>query len=217
MNSRIVTIFLGTALLFTTSLLAVRSGTVHLPSNHQDYEPLQPIAFSHRLHAGDLQVACLYCHSNAETSRSAGVPSGAVCMNCHRFVTAPIGAIRAEEQDAEKAGRKPAPVVSTELRKLYDAMALDGSLKTDASKTPRPIAWTRVHNLPDFVGFDHRPHVAVGVTCQTCHGPVETMERVRQISDLSMGWCVNCHRSTTQSGVAGRAVRASIDCSTCHY
>ncbi|HEX9093492.1 MAG TPA: cytochrome c3 family protein [Coriobacteriia bacterium] len=217
MNQRIVSIVLATGILFTTSLLVARAGVLHLPSNQQDYEPVQPIAFSHRLHGGDLQVACIYCHSNAEKSRSAGVPAGAVCMNCHRFVTAPIGAVRAEEQDATKAGRKPQPVVSGELRKLYDAMGLDARLQRDPATTPRPIAWVRVHNLPDFVEFDHRPHVAVGVTCQTCHGPVETLERVRQQSDLGMGWCVNCHRTATQAGVAGRAVRASIDCSTCHY
>ncbi len=217
MRHRVVTIFLVIAVVSTTSLLALRAAVVHLPSNQQDYEPVQPIAFSHRLHAGDLQVACIYCHSNAERSRSAGVPAGAVCMNCHRFVTAPIGAVRTEEQDADKERRKPRRVVSAELRKLYDAMGLDRQLQRDPSRTPRPIEWIRVHNLPDFVEFDHRPHVAVGVTCQTCHGPVETMERVRQQSDLGMGWCVNCHRTATQAGVAGRPVRASIDCSTCHY
>src|SRR3990172_8699033 len=134
MNQRITTVFLAVAIAFTTSLLAARSGVVHLPSNQQDYEPAQPIAFSHRLHAGDLQVACPYCHSNAERSRSAGVPANLVCMNCHRFVTAPIGASRAEEQDATKAGRKPRPIVSPELRKLYDAMGLDEKLQPDAAK-----------------------------------------------------------------------------------
>lgn len=216
-RQRILTIFLGTAILFTASLLAARAGVVHLPSNQQDYEPVQPIAFSHRLHAGDLQVSCLYCHSNADRSRAAGVPAASVCMNCHRFVTAPIGAVQAEEQDAAKARRKPRAIVSPELRKLYDAAALDDRLQRDPSRVPGAIRWTRVHNLPDFVEFDHRPHVAVGVTRQTCHGPVETMERVRQVSDLSMGWCVSCHRTATKTGVAGRAVNASTDCSTCHY
>ncbi|MCL4850701.1 MAG: hypothetical protein KJZ78_04885, partial [Bryobacteraceae bacterium] len=81
----------------------------------------------------------------------------------------------------------------------------------------QPIAWTKVHHLPDFVYFDHRPHVNAGVTCQECHGPVETMERVRQVSDLSMGWCVNCHRNANRTGVAGKPVQASIDCSACHF
>jgi len=217
MNQRITAIFLATAVVLMTVLLAARSGAVHLPSNQQDYEPAQPIAFSHRLHAGDLQLACLYCHANAERSRSAGVPANAVCMNCHRFVTAPIGAIRDEEQRATKAGRTPQPIVSPELRKLYDAMGLDERLQPQPGIRARAVRWTRVHNLPDYVEFDHRPHVAVGVTCQTCHGAVEAMERVRQMSDLSMGWCVNCHRTANRTGIAGKPVRASIDCSTCHY
>jgi len=104
MNQRITTVFLAVAIAFTTSLLAARSGVVHLPSNQQDYEPAQPIAFSHRLHAGDLQVACLYCHSNAERSRSAGVPANLVCMNCHRFVTAPLGDLYLVPQAIEVGG-----------------------------------------------------------------------------------------------------------------
>jgi len=79
------------------------------------------------------------------------------------------------------------------------------------------VAWTRIHSLPDFVYFDHRAHVNAGVVCQQCHGPVETMERVRQVSDLSMGWCVNCHRDANEKGIGGRRVNASINCSTCHY
>ena len=217
MNQRITAIVLATAVVLTTAVLAARAGVVHLPSNQQDYEPEQPIAFSHRLHVGDLRMACLYCHPNAERSRVAGVPATAICMNCHRFVTAPLGAVRDEEQRAAKAGQTPQLVVSSELRKLFDAMGLDERLQSSPGTPPRPVAWTRVLNLPDYVAFDHRPHVAAGVTCQTCHGPVETMERVRQTSDLSMGWCVNCHRAANRTGIAGRAVRASIDCSTCHY
>jgi hypothetical protein len=75
----------------------------------------------------------------------------------------------------------------------------------------------RVHNLPDFVYFDHRAHVTAGVTCQHCHGPIESMERVRQVETLSMGWCVNCHRDATENGISGQAVHASTDCAVCHY
>ena len=100
---------------------------------------------------------------------------------------------------------------------MYDALGLDAKLQPDPARTPQPIAWTRIHNLPDFVYFDHRAHVGAGVACQTCHGPVETMERVRQTPDLSMGWCVNCHRDAARSGLNGRAVHPSTDCSTCHY
>ncbi|MCC7418460.1 MAG: cytochrome c3 family protein [Acidobacteria bacterium] len=139
-------------------------------------------------------------------------------MNCHRFITAPLGAVRAEEELAKAEGRPVRPVVSPELRKLYDALGLDASLQRDPARTPRAIAWTRVHSLPDFVYFDHRAHVGGGVTCQTCHGPVETMERVRQVSDLSMGWCVNCHRAGGANVAAPtRPLAPSSDCSTCHY
>jgi hypothetical protein len=138
-------------------------------------------------------------------------------MNCHRFVSAPLGAVRAEDELAKKEGRKPVRVVSPEIQKLYDALALGDNLKRDAKKTPVPIAWTKVHNLPDFVYFDHRPHVAAGVACQQCHGPVETMERVRQVQPLTMGWCVNCHRAANQTGIAGRSANASVDCARCHY
>ena len=81
----------------------------------------------------------------------------------------------------------------------------------------KPIAWVRVHTLPDFVRFDHSPHVTAGLACQTCHGPIETMERVRQEESLSMGWCLSCHRDMSESGIAGKAVHASTDCTTCHY
>lgn len=217
MTGRVVTILLVTAITLTGLLLVARAGSVNLPGNNQGYEPVQPIAYSHRLHAGDLQVPCLYCHSNAEHGRCAGVPSPAVCMNCHRFVTATIGTVRAEEEMAAKEGRPARAVTSPELRKLYDLMALDAKLQPDSSRTPRPVAWTRIYNLPDFVYFDHRAHVGAGVTCQTCHGPVETMERVRQASTLVMGWCVNCHRDAARNGIGGRPARPSIDCSTCHY
>jgi hypothetical protein len=138
-------------------------------------------------------------------------------MNCHRFVTSSLGALRAEDEVAQKEKRSPRAIVSPELRKLYDALALDQKLQPDASRTPQPVEWTRVHSLPDYVYFDHRAHVRAGVACQRCHGPVETMERVRQVSDLSMGWCVNCHRDTSRDGVNGKAVQASADCGTCHY
>ena len=85
------------------------------------------------------------------------------------------------------------------------------------SKKPQAIAWVKVHNLPAFACFDHRAHVHAGLACQQCHGPVETMERVRQVNDLSMGWCVDCHRETGRTGLAGKAVQPSTDCATCHY
>jgi hypothetical protein len=89
-------------------------------------------------------------------------------------------------------------------------------MKRDSAKA-KAIPWVRVHNLPDFAYFDHRAHVVAGVACQKCHGPVETMERVRQVESLSMGWCVNCHRDANLHGVAGKKVNASLDCAACHY
>ncbi|MFB3916172.1 MAG: cytochrome c3 family protein [Terriglobales bacterium] len=235
-GSPIVTIVLVVSVAFALLTIAPNMSSVHLPGNQQGYEPAQPIAFSHRLHAGELQVSCLYCHSGSERSRHAGIPAANVCMNCHRFVTATLGAIRAEDEAAKKENRAPRRIVSPEIQKIYDALALNEKFQPDSRRQARPIAWTKVHNLPDFVYFDHRPHVNAGVACQSCHGPVETMDRVRQVSDLSMGWCVNCHRSVNRAGLDGkgnftsapapaaegpkpvtRRVYASIDCATCHY
>ncbi len=233
-SSSVVSAGLLAATVFAALLALPGAGTARLPGNQMGYEPSQPIAFSHRLHAGELGVPCLYCHSGAEKSRYAGVPAASVCMNCHRFVPAPFGAIRAEDELAKKEKRAPRHIVSPEIQKIYDALALGPDLKPDPAKQPRPIAWVKVHNLPDFTYFDHRPHVNGGVDCQTCHGPVEAMERVRQTSDLSMGWCVNCHRGVQRSGLNGKfeslpAPRAkgampathklnpSIDCMTCHF
>jgi hypothetical protein len=235
-GSRVLTILLVLGLGFAALTAAPNLATVHLPGNQAGYEPTQPIAFSHRLHAGELQVQCLYCHSGAERSRHAGIPAASTCMNCHRFVTATRGAVRAEDELAQQEKRSPRRIISPELKKLYDALALDDRMQADARKSPQPIQWTKIHNLPDFVYFDHRPHVNAGVACQSCHGPIETMERVRQVGDLGMGWCVNCHRGVDRTGLDGkgnftsapapahagikpatRQLYASTDCSTCHY
>lgn len=217
MRQRIVSILLGVAVVFSSLLLFSRAAAWRLPGNQEGYEPPQPIAFSHRLHAGELQVDCLYCHGDAQRSRHAGIPAANICMNCHRLVTAPWGVVLQEEELAAKENRKPRTVVSPELGKLYDALGLGDGLQPDPAKAPQPIAWNRIYRLPDFVYFDHRPHVGAGVACQQCHGPVETMERVRQVGDLSMGWCVNCHRETARTGVAGKPVNPSVDCATCHF
>lgn len=188
-----------------------------LPGNHQGYEPVQPISYSHRLHAGELGIACLHCHSAAEQGKHAGIPSTNVCMNCHKFVSAPWLEVKAENDLADKEKRKPRLIISPEIEKIYTAMALNNEMKPDSLKKPTPIEWMKVHNLPDFVYFNHSVHVSAGVECQTCHGAVETMERVRQVNDLSMGWCVNCHRDVNTNGVNGKQVHASTDCSACHF
>lgn len=197
-------------------LLTTTARSWHLPGNNQGYEPQQPIAFSHHLHAGELGIQCLYCHHGAETSRAAGLPTGDTCMNCHRYATAPLNEIRNEDAAAAEQQRAPRPVISAELKKLYDALAVDEHMQPDPQRQ-QPIEWVRVHDLPDFVYFDHRAHVQAGVTCQECHGPVESMQRVRQHVSLSMGWCVDCHRTSTQNGIHGKPVQASTDCITCHY
>ncbi|HNR31766.1 MAG TPA: cytochrome c3 family protein [Candidatus Hydrogenedentes bacterium] len=217
MSKETATYVLAIGLVLSLLALTGAARTFNLAGNHQGYEPPQPIAFSHRLHAGELGMDCLYCHAGAQKSRHGGVPAASVCMNCHEFVTATLGAVQAEEAAAKEAGRAVEPVVSPEIAKLYEALGLNEKRERDPAKPTRPIAWTRIHNLPDFVYFDHRAHVGAGVSCQQCHGNVETMERVRQVETLAMGWCVNCHRQANAVGVQGRAVNASLHCTTCHY
>ncbi len=213
-----VTIALLLGLLISTGALIISAtSSYHLPGNRQGYRPEQPIAYSHRLHAGELGIACLYCHSGAEKSRHAEIPAAATCMNCHGFVKSSLGALRAEEAKAGKEKRKVVPPQSEELSKLYAYLGLDANGKPDPKGTLKPIPWVKIHRLPDYVYFDHRAHLAVGVACQKCHGPIESMERVQQFSDLSMGWCVNCHRLANLSGINGLKVNASTDCVTCHY
>jgi Cytochrome c7 and related cytochrome c len=214
---RLLTMALLIGLVFSSLALARRAKEYHLPGNQQGYEPVQPIAFSHRLHAGDMQVSCYYCHYGAENTRHAGIPPASVCMTCHRFVTASQKAVLPEILAARKAKRTPNPVISDELQKLYDALGLDAKLERDPNKKQEPIKWVKVHNLPSFTCFDHRSHVKAGLDCQRCHGPVETMERVRQVEDLSMGWCVNCHRENNRPGPTGKMLRPSTDCITCHH
>jgi len=217
MGSRVLTLGLVVVIVLGIVVLAPRLAAYRLPGNEQGYEPVQPIAFSHRLHAGEMKIDCQYCHSGAERSRRAGIPAASVCMNCHRFVSAPLGAVRAEDELAKKEGRPPRRIVAPEIGKLYRALGLDDEGKPDPAGRPHLIAWVKVHNLPDFVYFDHRPHVLAGVECQRCHGPVERMERVRQVETLGMGWCVSCHRAVDREGVNGRRVHAGTDCVSCHF
>ncbi|MFC3196350.1 c-type cytochrome [Parapedobacter deserti] len=148
---------------------------------HEGYQPVQPIKFSHQLHAGVNQIDCQYCHGGAYKSKNASIPSANVCMNCHRAVTG------SDKYDGE---------ISPEIAKIY--RALDYNPETmEYGPNQRPIEWVRIHNLPDFAYFNHSQHVVVaGVECQTCHGPIETMAEVYQYSPLTMNWCVDCHRET---------------------
>ena len=217
MNSHALRIVLLVGIALATVSLIFSARQIRLPGVDQGYQPIQPIAYSHRLHAGELSIPCLYCHYAAEKSRRAGIPAASICMNCHAYVTATLGALRQEEKTAKAELRDSRPVESPELRKLYDALGLGGDLKPDANRQPEPIVWTRVHDLPDFAYFDHRPHVKAMVACQSCHGPVETMEQVRQVASLTMGWCVSCHRKNAGRTESGRPVNPPLDCATCHY
>jgi len=169
----------------------------------QNYEPIQPIHYSHKIHAGDNKIECKYCHSSSRVSKTAGIPSLNVCMNCHKSIS-------------EFQGDKDSTYVeyskefyTAEIQKLYDAVGWD---KTNMAYTGKvkPVKWVRIHNLPDFVYFNHSQHVSVaGVECQKCHGPVETFEIMKQHAPLTMGWCVNCHKETNVK-VEGNAYYAKI-------
>jgi len=154
------------------------------------YEPIQPIHFSHKIHAGDNGIDCKYCHSSARVSKTSGIPSLNVCMNCHKNISEFQGDKDSTYVDHSKE------FYSGEIKKLYDAVGWDATAQKYTGKQ-KPVKWVRIHNLPDFVYFNHSQHVSVaGVECQTCHGPVETMEVMKQHAPLTMGWCINCHRTT---------------------
>jgi hypothetical protein len=178
----------------------------------QGYEPKQPIKFSHKVHAGENNIDCMYCHSSASRSQSAGIPSAGVCMNCHEVI-----------KEGPKTG-------DFEINKIKQA--LEDSM---------PIKWTRIHQLPDHVFFSHEQHVKVaGLDCQKCHGPVEEMDVMKQHAKLSMGWCLDCHRTMNvdmlendyyaktfeeyhQDLVEGKIDSVTVadmggtDCMKCHY
>jgi mono/diheme cytochrome c family protein len=156
----------------------------------QGYEPIQPIHFSHKIHAGDNGIDCKYCHSSARVSKNAGIPSLNVCMNCHKNVSEFQGDKDSTYVDYSKE------FYTAEIQKLYDAVGWDKTNQKYTGKQ-RPVKWVRIHNLPDFAYFNHSQHVSVaGIECQTCHGPVESFEIMKQHSPLTMGWCINCHRET---------------------
>jgi cytochrome c2 len=177
----------------------------------QFYEPDQPIKFSHKIHAGDNKIDCKYCHVTAEESIHAGIPSVQLCMNCHNVV-----------KEGTNTGKE-------EIAKIYQAL-----------ETGKPIEWIKVHNLQDHVFFSHAQHVSVGkIDCEQCHGDVASMDRIRQVESLGMGWCIECHRNTEvqfldndfytryvklhQELKSGERSRVTVDniggneCQKCHY
>ena len=165
-------------------------GAIGLGRN-KDYQPEQPIYYSHKVHAGVNQVSCLYCHGGAYEGKHANVPSVNVCMNCHM-------SIQEYGANSEKLYREDGTEVNgtAEIQKIYAASGWDPKAKKYTGKE-KPIEWVKIHNLPDHVYFNHSQHTRAGqVQCQTCHGPIQEMGEVKQFADLSMGWCVNCHRES---------------------
>jgi mono/diheme cytochrome c family protein len=154
----------------------------------KDYSPIQPIHYSHRIHAGDNEINCKYCHSSARVSKHSGIPSLNVCMNCHKSI--------GEVAETTATPEYSKAFYDAEIGKLYEAVGWDKATQKYTGKT-KPVKWVRIHNLPDFVYFNHSQHVAVGgIECQKCHGPVETYENQKQFAPLTMGWCIDCHRKT---------------------
>ncbi len=174
------------------------NGAVNL-GRQTNYMPKQPIFYSHKVHAGINQINCLYCHSGAEKSKHAMIPSTNVCMNCHKQIGEYTGA---EEHPLFTAEGKEVNGTA-EIQKLYEYAGWNNDKKDynrDAAGNILATSpeWVKIHNLPDHVYFNHSQHVAVGkIPCQQCHGNVEEMDEVYQMAPLSMGWCINCHRQSS--------------------
>ncbi|REE80725.1 cytochrome c553 [Lutibacter oceani] len=197
---------------------------------NEGYQPIQPIAFSHAVHAGDNKIDCQYCHSSAKHSKTSGVPTANVCMNCHKSIS---------EYNGELFGDYSKEDLDNEIQKIYDAVGWDKeNVQYIEGYEQKPIEWVRIHNLADFAYYNHSQHVTVaGLDCQKCHGPVETMHDMYQFSPLTMGWCIDCHRTTevdmTENGYyknihdqlakkygvekVTEAQMGGLECGKCHY
>ncbi|MBN1443870.1 MAG: cytochrome c3 family protein [Planctomycetes bacterium] len=187
-------VHLLSAVLGLSILMGVSFGTYALwPSNLETgYRPQQPIEFSHAIMAGKHEIPCGYCHTTAEKGPHAGMPTLKTCMNCHE---------RIQPRDS-RGGLKPG------IAALLDHFS-----------SKKPVLWEKVHDLADFVYFDHSRHMApsAGLDCADCHGDVKSMERVERIHSLKMGWCLDCHMQPPPEGSPqGRTTRAPIGCTTCH-
>ncbi|WP_127131554.1 c-type cytochrome [Pseudoflavitalea rhizosphaerae] len=181
-------IALITVLLFVIGGFFVTKGMIGL-DRRKGYEPVQPIYYSHKVHAGTNQINCLYCHGGAMESKQASIPSVNVCMNCHMSINEYTGDPIYKEDGTEVNG-------TAEIQKIYAAAGWDPAKKQYTGEE-KPVEWVKIHNLPDHVFFSHAQHVKAGkVQCQTCHGEINNMHEVKQVAELSMGWCVNCHRET---------------------
>lgn len=187
----------GILLLFALGGYYTINGAIGL-GRTKNYQPVQPIYYSHKVHAGTNQISCLYCHGGAQDSKQASIPSVNVCMNCHMAI---------KEYQGDPITREDGTSVNgtAEIQKLYKYAGWNPEAKAynpDNNKDgvpdgAHPIEWVKIHNLPDHVYFNHSQHIKVGKQqCQTCHGNIQEMPEVKQFADLSMGWCINCHRET---------------------
>lgn len=172
---------------------------------YKGYKPDQPIYFSHKIHAGENKIDCQLCHSSAKYGKVSEIPSMNVCMNCHRNISEYTGTYM--EPGKDKA------FYDGEIQKIYAATGWDPESQSYKNK-PQPVEWVRIHNMPDFVYFNHAQHVVAGeqaiisshnkknpdqqidVVCKACHGQVDTMNVVQMANDFTMGWCIECHRTT---------------------
>ncbi|WP_207511353.1 c-type cytochrome [Longitalea luteola] len=187
-NKSYITIL--TLILFVVGGYYIVKGAIGL-GRSTNYQPEQPIYYSHKVHAGQNQISCLYCHGGAMEGKHANIPSVNVCMNCHMTISEYSGS-------AGKLFREDGTEVNgtAEIQKIYAAAGWNPSTKSYTGKGSE-VQWVKIHNLPDHVYFSHAQHVNAGkVQCQTCHGDIQKMDEVKQIADLSMGWCINCHRTT---------------------
>ncbi|MFA9205552.1 MAG: c-type cytochrome [Burkholderiaceae bacterium] len=175
-------------ILFIAGGYMTTKGAMNL-GRSKDYQPEQPIYYSHKVHAGVNQINCQYCHTGVYQGKQATLPSVNVCMNCHMAINEYKGAPLVRENGDVVDG-------NAEIKKLYKYAGFTEGQTWDASNA-KPIEWVRIHNLPDHVYFNHAQHVNAGqVACQQCHGEIQKMGEVKQFSDLSMGWCINCHRNS---------------------
>jgi cytochrome c2 len=165
----------------------------------KNYQPVQPIFYSHKVHAGTNQISCLYCHGGAQDSKQASIPSVNVCMNCHKAINKYEGPDKLVREDGTAVDG------TSEIQKLYAYAGFNPATKKYNADNnndgipdgARPIEWIKIHNLPDHVYFNHSQHIKVGKQqCQTCHGNIQEMPEVYQYAELSMGWCINCHRES---------------------
>ncbi len=165
---------------------------------YKGYQPEQPIYFSHKIHAGENKIDCQLCHSSAKYGKVSEIPSVNVCMNCHKGIAEYKGKYIEEGKDRA--------FYTAEIKKIYEAAGWDEGSQSYTGKT-KPIEWVRIHNMPDFVYFNHSQHVVAGeqtimkakkvdVVCKACHGQVQEMDKVQMANNFTMGWCIECHRTT---------------------